>query len=68
VDRAEVHYRHYYVLAAFGKPEALESLRAAHVWMMKVAETLPEEDRVTFLSVNPVCKAILEAATRHGFA
>jgi hypothetical protein len=65
VDHAEVHYTHYCVLQACGKPEALESLRAAHAWVMKVAKSLPEEDKQTFLSVNPICRAVLEAAKHH---
>jgi tetratricopeptide (TPR) repeat protein len=66
VDPAEVHYTHYCVLQRFRTPEALESLRAAHAWVLKVANSLPEEDKQIFLSINPVSRAILGAVTQHG--
>ncbi|HEX7021640.1 MAG TPA: BTAD domain-containing putative transcriptional regulator, partial [Trueperaceae bacterium] len=61
--RAEVLFAHYQALAGVGHAEAPCWLERAHAWIMGIADRhVPDEFRRSFLEINPVNRAVLEAA------
>jgi DNA-binding CsgD family transcriptional regulator/tetratricopeptide (TPR) repeat protein len=59
---AEVHFTHYQILKALQDPAAPAQLEECLAWIMDVADSkVPPEYRRSFLTRNPVNKAVLEA-------